>query len=119
MNDNCFTARNLFRIYGTPSHLRTEKSMGAQNRNINSSTTSGESMGVEAENYEVLQHLIQLCVTSSWLCNELYLQLIKQTTDHPGKAGSSIFIISSAFQSRKFRCGNLKSIGSIFAFKRK
>ena len=33
---------------------------------------------------EMIQTVMQKCQETEALCNEFYLQLIKQTTDHPG-----------------------------------
>lgn len=37
------------------------------------------------DHMEMVQTVMQKCQESEPLCNEFYLQLIKQTTDHPGR----------------------------------
>ncbi|XP_059160288.1 unconventional myosin heavy chain 6-like isoform X2 [Physella acuta] len=37
----------------------------------------------ELEKMNLLQGLMQKCLESDFICNEFYLQLVKQTTDHP------------------------------------
>lgn len=32
----------------------------------------------------MVQNLMQRCLESDFVCNEFFLQLVKQTTDHPG-----------------------------------
>lgn len=38
-----------------------------------------------SEQTELIQTFVQRCMECIFLCDELYLQAIKQTTDHPGK----------------------------------
>ena len=39
---------------------------------------------VELGQFLVLQHVAQSCLNDSWIANELFLQLVKHTTEHPG-----------------------------------
>ncbi|KAK0050723.1 unconventional myosin-X [Biomphalaria pfeifferi] len=39
----------------------------------------------EAEKSNMVQQLMQKCLESDFICNEFYMQLVKQTTDHPDK----------------------------------
>ena len=48
------------------------------------------------DRYEVVQLLIKRALESDELCNELYMQLMKQTTENPGKP---IFCFKCAFDS--------------------
>ena len=43
----------------------------------------------ELGQFLVLQHLAQSCLNDSWIANELFLQLVKHTTEHPGTSYSS------------------------------
>ena len=43
----------------------------------------------------MIQTVMQKCQETEALCNEFYLQLIKQTTDHPGKFGYIYFSLEN------------------------
>lgn len=45
------------------------------------------------------QQILSACIADSELCNEFYLQIIKQTTDHPGKI-SLTFITNIAIERK-------------------
>ena len=74
---------------------------GGQSPSSTGFLAAGNSEGTEdSDQYEMIQHLIQLCLSSKWLCNELYLQLIKQTNDHPGmfsKKVAFLFLIVALY----------------------
>lgn len=38
----------------------------------------------ELGQFLVLQHLVQSCLNDAWIATELFLQLVKHTTEHPG-----------------------------------
>lgn len=38
----------------------------------------------DEDHVTMMQNVMQKCLENDLLCNEFYLQLVKQTTDHPG-----------------------------------
>ena len=43
------------------------------------------SADTDEDHVTMMQNVMLKCLESDFLCNEFYLQLVKQTTDHPGR----------------------------------
>ena len=77
---------------GTPqSALRR----GLQARAALSPSDAARVTEAELGQFLVLQHLAQSCLNDPWIANELFLQLVKHTTEHPGTSYSDSLNYSS------------------------